>query len=211
MTWFALLFLDYLSCALLALSAAFRGGRHGLPFTGTVILGMACALSSPLTRALMILISGQAALTRLEVIDERGYVAASLIGACAGRLLQGRAPEEGPLFPMLDGASLALATALGAYVALELGPTGAVWAVIIGCVAGTAGGVLRDVCLTERPALLEADFYGSAVVVGAMAVTGLHVLHADCWAQLAAGFVCIFSLRLLGSRRMKRLGVFSEF
>jgi hypothetical protein len=44
-----------------------------------------------------------------------------------------------------------------------------------------------------------------------MAVTGLNALHADFRVQMAAGFFCVFALRLFGSRRMKRRGVFSEF
>ncbi|MCL1985250.1 MAG: TRIC cation channel family protein, partial [Betaproteobacteria bacterium] len=119
-------------------------------------------------------------------------------------------PEEAPAFPVLEGASLALATVLGTHTALAIGapPVGSV---VIGCIAGTVGGMLRDLCLNERPALLETDFYGSAVVVGAMAVTGLHALHADLRLQMAAGGVCVFGLRLLGTWRMKRLGKFSEF
>ena len=210
MSYSTVLLLDYLSCALLGLAAAFRGGRHSLPFTGAVILGAACALMSPIARSAAALISMQI-VPRVDAFDERGYVAASVLGACAGYLLQRRVSEETPLFPALEGASLALATALGTHVALTLWLTGAVGGVMIGCIAGTAGGVLRDLCLTERPALLEADFYGSAVAVGAMAVTGLHALYAGFWDQMAAGFFCVIVLRLFGSRRMKRAGVFSEF
>jgi len=210
MTWSAVLFLDYLSCALLGLAAAFRGGRHSLPFTGALILGMACALISPIARSIMIWISTQI-VPRVDAFDERGYVAASFAGACAGWLLQRRMPEGAPLFPVLEGASLALATALGTHVALTLGLTSPLGGVLIGCMAGTVGGVLRDVCLCERPALLEAEFYGSAAAVGAMAVTGLHVLYAGFWAQMTAGVFCVIALRLFGNRRSRRLGVFSEF
>jgi uncharacterized membrane protein YeiH len=210
MTYSTVLLLDCLSCFLIGLAASFRGGRHNLPFTGSVILGTACALISPMARTVTVLIGTQI-MPRVDAFDERGYVAASFAGACAGYLLQRRTPEESPGFPVLEGASLALATALGTHVALTLGLTSPTWGVIAGCVAGTAGGILRDLCLVERPALLEAEFYGSAVAVGAMAVTGLHVLQADFWVQTAVGFCCVFALRLLGSRRMKRAGIFSEF
>ena len=210
MTWSAVLFLDYLSCALLGWAAAFRGGRHSLSFTGALILGMACALISPIARSVMIWISTQN-VPRVDVFDERGYLAASFAGACAGWLIQRRVSEKTPLFPLLEGASLALATALGSHVALALGRATPLGGVLIGCMAGTVGGVLRDLCLSERPALLEVDFYGSAAAVGAMTVAGLHVLYADFWAQMAAGFFCVLVLRLFGSRRSRRLGVFSEF
>ena len=210
MSYSTVLLFDYLSCALIGLAASFRGGRHGLPLTGALILGMLCALASPIVRDVVISISTHI-MPRLDAFDERGYVAASFLGACAGYLLQRRIPEESPFFPALEGASLALATALGSYLALTLGQTSPAWGVIIGCMAGTVGGVLRDLCLTERPALLEVDFYGSAALVGAMAVTGLHALHADFWTQAAAGFLCVFALRLLGSWRTKRHGIHSEF
>ena len=210
MPWSAVLFLDCLSCALLALAAAFRGGRHNLPFTGALILGMSCALISPVARSFMIGISTQI-VPRVAAFDDRAYVAASFAGACAGWLLQRRISEKTPLFPALEGASLALATALGSYVALALGLTTPLGGVLIGCMAGTVGGVLRDLCLSERPALLEVDFYGSAAAVGAMAVTGLHVLYVDFWLQMGLGVFCVLALRLFGSRRSRRLGIFSEF
>ena len=210
MNYSNVLILDCLSCALLGLAAAFRGGRHSLPFTGAVILGSACALISPIARMVMILVSTQV-MPQVDVFDERGYAAASFFGACAGWLLQRRASEKTTIFPVLEGASLALATAFGTHVALELGLTTSVWGVITGCIAGTVGGVLRDLCLTERPALVESEFYGSAAAVGAMAVTGLHAWHVGLWAQIVVGCLCVLGLRLLGSRRMKRAGIFSEF
>jgi uncharacterized membrane protein YeiH len=210
MMYSSVVLLDCLVCALLGLAAAFRGGRHSLPFTGALILGVVCALISPLARTVMILVSTQV-MPRVDMLDERGYVAASFAGACAGYLLQRRTSEKSPIFPVLEGASLALATALGTHVALTLGLAGVVGGVMIGCVAGTAGGVLRDLCLSERPALLEVDFYGSAAAVGAMAVTGLHVLHAGFWTQMVVGCFCILALRLFGNQRMKRAGLSSEF
>ena len=202
--------LDYLSCALLGLAAAFRGGRHGLPFTGVLILGVACALCSPFARTVALLLSTHI-MPRVDVFDAQGCMAASFAGAYAGYLLQRHTSEKVPVFPVLEGVSLALATALGTHVALTLGLAGTVGGVLMGCLAGTAGGVLRDLCLAERPALLEVDFYGGAVAVGAMAVAGLYVLHVGFWGQMAAGCFCVLALRLFGSRRMKRAGVFSEF
>ena len=210
MPWSAVLFLDCLSCALLGCAAAFRGGRHNLPFTGALILGMACALISPVARSIMIWIGVQI-VPRVAAFDERAYVAASFAGAFAGWLLQRRISEKTPLFPALEGASLALATVLGTHVALALGLTTPLGGVLVGCMAGTVGGVLRDVCLSERPAVLEVDFYGSAVAVGAMAVTGLHVLYVDFWAQMGLGVFCVLALRLFGSRRARRIGFVSEF
>jgi uncharacterized membrane protein YeiH len=211
--WFAVQCLDYLACALLALAAAFRGGRHGLPFTGAVILGMACALAVPLVRTLMIMGSAPI-LLRPDAFDERGYLAASFAGACTGLLLQRRLAEKTWLFPALEAVSLALATALGTHVAhraLAIGPAAPVMGILIGCAAGTVGGVLRDLCLTERPALLEADFYGSAVAVGAMAGAGLYALQAGFGVQVFVGSLCVFGLRIFGSLRMRRRGLVSEF
>ena len=210
MFYSTVLLLDCTACALIGGAAAFRGGRHSLPLAGAVILGSACALISPIVRTVMILVSTQI-MPQADVFDERVYVAASLAGACAGYLLQRRAPEAAWFFPVLESAALALATALGTYIALAFGLASSVWSVIIGCMAGAAGGVLRDLCLAERPALLEVEFYGSAAVVGAMAVTGLHALQADFWVQMAMGFSCVFALKLFGSWRTKRGGFFSEF
>jgi uncharacterized membrane protein YeiH len=200
---------DFAAGALLAWAAAFRAGRHGLSLTGGVILGTLAALACPAVRAAA-LPGGMVSMPGPAFLFDPGYLAAGFAGACAGFALQRRSPEGSMLFPALEACSLGLSTGLGTALALLSGlpPAGGV---ISGFISGAAGGVLRDVCLGERPALLEAEFYGGAAAVGAMSAAALHALRVGFPAQIAVSAALVVILRLIGRRRAVRRGTDSEF
>ncbi len=206
---------DFAASALLAWAAAFRGARHGLPPAGSVILGMLCGLVYPALRLLILsgtaFFRGGAELAPvLFFLAEPAYPAAAFCGAFAGFLLQRRIADDSILFPALEALSLGAAASLGVYFgfAAYLPPFGAV---LFGCFSGVCGGLVRDICLAERPALLEAEFYGGAVAVGAMAAAAAYILDAGFWPALGSSCLIVVALRLLGRRRARRRGVFSEF
>jgi uncharacterized membrane protein YeiH len=200
---------DFIAVALLAWAAAFRAGRHGLPLIGGVILGVSAGLACPAARAAL-MPGGMVVMPGPVFLLDPAYLAAGFAGACAGFALQRRSPEGSMLFPALEALSLGLATALGTALALASGlpPAGGA---LSGFMSGTAGGALRDVCLGERPALLEAEFYGGAAAVGAMSAAGMHALRADFSVQVTVSAALVVILRLIGRRRAVRRGMHSEF
>jgi len=70
------------------------------------------------------------------------------------------------LWAVLDTIGLAIFTVLGAQKTLQYGfPDMA--AVIMGCITGCFGGLLRDIFLAQEPSILKRDVYASASLIGA--------------------------------------------
>lgn len=193
--------------ALLAWAAAFRGGRHGFSVTGGVLLGMLCGLASPVLRGMFI---APVSIAPLWLFAEPAYPAACFLGACAALAVQRRGPDKAAFFCVPEAFSLGLATGLGVCAALAAGLS-PLHSIVAGFSVGAVGGFARDICLAERPALFEVEFYGSALLVGAMAATALHALGAGFWSQTAVSAGIVVALRLWGSRRGRLRGVVSEF
>lgn len=189
--------LDYAATGLLALAAGCRATQYGASLTGTVVLGCAAGMASPVVRDVLL------GATSLTALRHPGYIVAALAGALLGRAL---ARWRGPAgFFWGDTLSLALATALGACFAALWGvpPVGSV---LVGVAAGTVGSVLRDVCLGDTPRALEAEFYATGSAIGAMLLVGLAHARVEALWQVAACCVCVLGLRCLGKRRERARG-----
>ena len=77
---------------------------------------------------------------------------------------------------VFDTLGLALFTIAGMQKSLDLGHP--FWvAIIMGCITGAAGGVIRDVLLNNEPVIFRKEIYAMACVVGGLAY----------WAGVAAG------------------------
>lgn len=114
-----------------------------------------------------------------------------------------------PLFvDIFEGAGLALAAVAGTRKCLDY-KLNTASVVIIATVNGCGGGILRDVLLARVPVVLHADFYATAVVVGATLIAVLYrrfQFRQDLTA--AIGGLTIFALRtaaLLGEWRLPHL------
>jgi uncharacterized membrane protein YeiH len=62
---------------------------------------------------------------------------------------------------------------------------------------GIGGGMLRDVLVSDIPAVLRSDLYAVAALAGATVVAVGHVLGAPAAASAVAGAACCFGLRLI--------------
>jgi uncharacterized membrane protein YeiH len=100
----------------------------------------------------------------------------------------------------MDAVGLALFTISGAGIALARDAP-VVVALLMGVVAGTTGGVLRDVVVNEMPDLFRpGGLYATASFAGALAFVVM--LHADfAYANAAAlGIAVVVLLRLASVR-----------
>ena len=106
---------------------------------------------------------------------------------------------------LVDALGLALFSLTGLAYAQEARLSPFV-AVLIGVLAGTGGGVMRDVLVNETPALfLPGELYAVASFVGCWAAVGAGLLIEDATAAASVGFVVIVALRLTSSRYGTRL------
>jgi uncharacterized membrane protein YeiH len=70
------------------------------------------------------------------------------------------------LLPIIDAFGLATFTIVGAQKALAFGFSGPV-AIVMGCVTGVAGGMIRDLLSGQIPFVLQKEIYATASILGA--------------------------------------------
>lgn len=192
--------MDLSVCAFLAFAAAYRATRYGHHFTGAILLGLVVGLISPLLRDLLL------AFGELVALRDGAYAALALLGALLGRWAAVKAPSGWQLFVWAEALSLGWGVAVGTAKASVLGLS-SVGCIIVGVLAATAGGGLRDVCLGDTPLALEMDFYVTAAAIGAMVVLGLRVTVLPLEAGMTLAALSALLLCLMGNeRRLKKGG-----
>ena len=113
------------------------------------------------------------------------------------------------LLPILDAFGLAIFTIIGAQKALAFGFSGPV-AIVMGCVTGVVGGMIRDLLSGQIPFVLQKEIYATASILGALLYVicnyfGLGTIVSMCIAMLGT-----LSLRLSAIYWHLSLPVFSN-
>lgn len=70
-------------------------------------------------------------------------------------------------------------------------------AVIMGCITGVAGGIIRDVLINEVPLIFRKEIYAMASIVGGVAYYICTLLNATVEISALVGFVAVVLVRLL--------------
>jgi uncharacterized membrane protein YeiH len=83
-------------------------------------------------------------------------------------------------------------------------------AALLGMLTGIGGGMLRDVLVSDIPAVLHSDLYAVAALAGAIVVVVGHALNAPAAPSAVAGAACCFGLRLAALWRGWRLPTAGE-
>lgn len=95
-----------------------------------------------------------------------------------------------------DTLGLALFTIVGLQKTLDCGY--AFWvAIIMGCITGSAGGVIRDVLLNNVPVIFHKEIYAMASILGGAAYWLLLELQVDMTVSVVLAFLLICAIRLL--------------
>lgn len=193
MTHLLLLVLDLLGTFVFALSGAVTGVRRQLDLFGVLVLSFAAGNAGGITRDLLIGATPPAA-----IADWR-YLGVSVL---AGMITFYRYPLIDRLkHPVLmsDAAGLALFAVAGAQKALAHGLNPPM-AALLGMLTGVGGGILRDVLVTEIPAVLRADLYAVAALAGAAIVVAGSLFDLPPTASTLAGAAVCFGLRFMAIR-----------
>ena len=193
MTHLLLLILDLLGTFVFALSGAVTGVRRQLDLFGVLVLSFAAGNAGGITRDLLIGATPPAA-----IADWR-YLGVSIL---AGLITFYRYPLIDRLkHPVLmsDAAGLALFAVAGAQKALAHGLNPPM-AALLGMLTGVGGGILRDVLVTETPAVLTADLYAVAALAGAAIVVAGSLLQLPPTASKLTGAAACFGLRFMAIR-----------
>ena len=100
---------------------------------------------------------------------------------------------------LFDTLGLALFNIAGIQKTLECGFP--FWvAIIMGCITGAAGGVIRDVLLNEEPVIFRREIYAMACVVGGLTYWLLSWLQVSLYITVIATFAIVCAIRFLAVR-----------
>ena len=197
------LVLELVGTFVFALSGASAGLKYRLDVFGVLVLSFVTATAGGVMRDLLI-----GAVPPVALRDWR-YLAISVVAGLVV-FFSSRRPERQyrlrTLVLTFDAAGLALFAASGTMTALghDLDP---VIAALLGMLSGIGGGVMRDVLVSDIPAVLRSDLYAVAALAGAIVVVVGHVLGAPPAASAIAGAASCFGIRLVALWRGWRLPV----
>jgi len=188
-----LLVLDLGGTFVFAISGAMVAVRHRLDIFGVLVLAFAAGNAGGITRDLLIGAMPPAAIADLRY---------SGVSALAGLITFLWYPATNRLRKdvlWFDAVGLAFFAVVGAQKALLHG-VDPVMAALLGMVTGIGGGMLRDVLVSDIPAVLRADLYALAALAGAGVVVSAHLLHLPPVAAAVAGGGVCFALRFMAIR-----------
>ena len=83
-------------------------------------------------------------------------------------------------------------------------------AIIMGCITGSAGGVIRDVLLNNEPVIFHKEIYAMACVIGGIAYWGLAELGTPTEISAGVSFAVTCLIRFLAVRYHLSLPVLKE-
>ena len=100
---------------------------------------------------------------------------------------------------VFDTLGLALFTIAGIQKSLLLGQP--YWvAIIMGCITGSAGGIIRDVLLNNEPVIFQREIYAMAAVLGGVIYWTLDFLGLPVEVTVIASFCTTCLIRFLAVR-----------
>ncbi|MBB1271878.1 MULTISPECIES: trimeric intracellular cation channel family protein [Psychromonas] len=113
------------------------------------------------------------------------------------------------LLPIFDAFGLAIFTINGAQKALMLGFSWPV-AIVMGCITGVVGGMIRDILSGQIPFVLQKEIYATASILGATLYVLCDYIELGPIFSMAVAMLGTLSLRLCAIYYHLSLPVFSN-
>jgi len=189
--------LGYLATAVLAASAVLQALRNDMDLYGATVLAFATALGGGTMRDLFL---GRFPVFWIEDPVFLYVIIPVSVGAffVGSRMVSGGG-QRYRLLMQLDAVGLALFTLIGVRIAEEM-HTGWVVAIVIGCVTGTVGGMIRDILCNVTPSILKRDLYASISLAGGALYLALSLVSSP-ELSLLISFLAMLVTRLIVLRR----------
>ena len=110
---------------------------------------------------------------------------------------------------LFDTLGLALFTIAGIQKTLEAGFP--FWvAIIMGCITGAAGGVMRDVFVNETPLIFRKEIYAIACIIGGLVYQLCYMLNLSVEVAVVSTFVTVVVVRMLAVKYRISLPVLKD-
>ncbi len=186
----------------MAASASIQAHRAEMDAFGATVLAIATGMGGGTLRDLFL------GLTPVFWINDLRYMAVAIPVALLGFLLASRiSPGSGQRLSVLlhlDAIGLALFTLTGLQVALNAG-VHPLMAIVLGCITGTAGGMIRDLLCNMTPSLLKEDLYATISLAGGGIFIALLPMIGETPA-LAVSFLSMLLARVVVLAHARRTG-----
>jgi uncharacterized membrane protein YeiH len=194
----SLIVLDLAGTFVFALSGAMSGIKHRLDLFGVLVLAFAAGNAGGLTRDVLL------GATPPPAISDWRYIGVSFAAGLVTFFCFPFIDRLRSSVLVLDAAGLALFAVSGALKALAAG-LNPFAAMLLGVLTGVGGGMLRDVLVSEVPAVLRGELYASAALAGTAVVVIARLLQLPTPSGAILGAILCFVLRYLAIRRGWRL------
>lgn len=185
---------DYLAVAIGAVTGALYASARKLDVVGTVTVGLVAAYGGGIVRDMLLQTHGFFFMQHPVSI-----VACAALGVVVFLFGKHVRKAERSLF-YADALSMSWFALAGASKAWGA-DVGIVLTVVLGAVTAVGGGVLRDACTGETPAIFKAgNFYAISAILGSAAYVACEALGAP---EALSSTVCValcFALTLLSRR-----------
>ncbi|MGB7981112.1 MAG: TRIC cation channel family protein [Candidatus Nanopelagicales bacterium] len=188
--------LDVLTVVVAALGGALFASRRHVTVTGVLLVAVCVGLGGGMIRDVLLDVAAPKALS------DPLYLPAAGVAAVCGMLLARWSNRIAVPMLLLDSLALGLFAVVGVERTLAAGFPPAS-AVLIGVIAGTAGGIIRDLLVGDAPAIMQegpwdasAALAGSVLMVTLVAGFGLPTRIVEWPIILMIGTLAVLSVRL---------------
>jgi uncharacterized membrane protein YeiH len=192
--------LDLAGTFVFAISGAAAGVKHRLDLFGVLVLSFAAGNAGGITRDVLIGAIPPAAINNWQ------YTVVSVFAGFTTFYWYSVVNRLRTPVLVFDAVGLSLFAVDGTTKALafHLGP---VAAPLLGMLTGIGGGMLRDVLVSDVPAVFRAEIYAIAALAGAIIVVAGNILDFPRAPVTLVGALVCFLLRMISIRRGWKLPI----
>lgn len=154
-----------MATATMAVSGVIQAVRHDMDLLGAAVLALITAVGGGTVRD--VLLGATPVFWLTDLIYLSTIIPISLLACLFAYRMKGGAGRRLRILGYIDALGLGLFTLVGVQKTLAFGLHPGI-AIIMGCVTGTAGGMIRDLLCGEPPVLLKQDLYATLSLVGGL-------------------------------------------
>ncbi|MDD2391097.1 MAG: trimeric intracellular cation channel family protein [Desulfobacterales bacterium] len=182
--------LDIFGTFVFAISGAFRAVKYELDILGVLVLAIATGVGGGLIRDVIIGSTPPAA------FQDETYLLICILGGLIVFISAPKIAKQWDLVMVADAVGLGAFAAIGAARGAihGLGPMGIM---MMGAITATGGGVIRDMLVSEIPAVIRTDFYATAALAGGGCFFIMKSLEFGEPVQLFSAIVITTGLRVV--------------
>jgi len=181
--------LDYLGTFAFAISGALKAVRREMDIFGLIVLAVVTAIGGGTIRDVMLGL-------RPFWFTDPNYILLSLLAAFAVFALYRLVSRRETVLMWFDAIGLGAFTVIGASKAMLYG-LGFVPTVVLACLTGIGGGIIRDMLAGDVPVVLRKEVYASASILGAMIYWTLGRYGVPTHFSMPATMLLVTAVRLL--------------